>query len=858
MVTTHAQGIKGKILDTNGEPVPFAAIYIKELTRGTTCNALGMFSLPLPQGSYTVYFRSLGYTEVSRTLDVGAEYTDLVIELPPQTYMIPEVRVSASGEDPAYWIMRKTIGLANYHLHEVLNYDAEIYIKGSALLEKMPRAIARRIQVNNIRVEEGEAYMLESLNEVHFTAPDKYEMRIIASQNTLPGYTENVNPMDYVNASLYQEQIEGIISPLARNAFTYYRFSFDGTFMDGTHIINKIKVTPKRKSQQLVEGYLYVVEDMWCLHSADLSVNTIAGTVTLQQLFANVIMDAWLPVSHQIGVDVDIAGVRANVTYVSSLKYADVTLNPNLPEAYFNPLSTEEEEEAQEQEPPTKQEEKINELLQKDELTNRDVQRLSKLMEKEAAKSDPEQDTMDLNQTGTTFTVAESAVKNDSTYWNAVRPIPLTPEEHLTLKTRDSIMGMQRPASTVVQDSLRVVRRRKLKFRDLMTGRTYNMSRGKVQFTHNGFVDLERLGYNTVDGFSYGQAMDMRWKTDSLHTLRSWLVAEYAFNRKAPMVVWNTDFLYAPLARAKVALYLNYTSSDFNGSTGIPGFTNMAYTLLLRENYLKKYEHIDATLYNRIDVANGWVLTTSATYGRKNYLSNHSDFSFFYQNSKDFSSNAPGTFMEDDPVLADQRQLMGVVRLDFTPKQPYVIRTYRKDLRESLWPTFSLEYRQAFPLEDQGWSDFSLISAEIAHTLNTGLLSSLDWSLRSGYFLNTRALHFSDYQHVKSSPLYIDMAGFDKALMLMDYYEASTPDYWFQADAVLTSSYLLIKFLPWFSERLWKESVGLTYLYTPQTPHYIQLGYSLNEVFFLVDLGVFVGFQEGTYKGFGAHLNFRF
>ena len=858
MVTAHAQGIKGKILDTNGEPVPFAAIYIKELTRGTTCNALGMFSLPLPEGTYTVFFRSLGYTEVSRTLDVGTGYTDLVIELPPQTYMIPEVRVSASGEDPAYWIMRKTIGLANYHLHEVLSYDAEVYIKGSALLEKMPRAIARRIQVNNIRVEEGEAYMLESLNEVHFTAPDKYEMRIIASQNTLPGYAENVNPMDYVNASLYQQEIEGIISPLARNAFTFYRFSFEGTFLEGTHIINKIRVTPKRKSQQLVEGYLYVVEDMWCLHSADLSVNTIAGTVTLQQLFANVIMDAWLPVSHQIGVDVDIAGVRANVTYVSSLKYADVTLNPNLPEAYFEPTVTDEEEEVAQEEPPTKQEEKINELLQKDELTNRDVQRLSKLLEKEAEKSLPQQDTLDLNQTGTTFTVAESAVKNDSTYWNAVRPIPLTPEEHLTLRTRDSIRGMQKPVTSVPGDSTRVTRRRPVRFRDLLNGRTYNRSRGRFQFTHNGFLDLERLGFNTVDGLSYGQAMDMRWKTDSLHTLRSWLTAEYAFHRKAPMIVWNTDFLYAPLSRAKVALYVNYTSSDFNGSTGIPGFTNMAYTLFLRENYLKKYEHIDATLYNRIDVANGLVLTTSATYGRKNNLTNHSDFSFFYANSKDFSSNAPGNLQEDDPLLADQRQLMGIVRLDFTPKQPYVIRTYRKDLRDSRWPTFSLEYRQAFPLEGQGWSDFSMISAEVTHTLNTGLLSSLAWSLRSGYFLNTTALHFSDYRHFKSSPLYIDMAGFDEALMLMDYYEASTSDYWFQADAKLTSSYLLLKFLPWFSERLWKESVGLTYLYTPQTPHYVQLGYSLNEVFFLVDLGVYVGFQEGAYKGFGAHLNFRF
>lgn len=856
MVTAHSQGIRGEIQDTNGEPVPYAAIFIKELTRGTTCNGLGLFSLPLPEGTYTVFFRSLGYTEISRTIEVGPEYTDMVIKLPPQTYMIPEVRVSATGEDPAYWIMRKTIGLANYHLNEVLNYEAEIYIKGSALLEKLPRAIAKRIEVNNIKVEEGEAYMLESLNEVKFSAPDKYEMRVIASQNTLPGYTENVNPMDYINASLYQQQIEGIISPLARNAFSYYRFRFDGTFMEGTYIINKIKVTPKRKSQQLCEGYLYIVEDLWCLHSADLSVNTIAGTVTLQQLFANVIMDAWLPVNHKIGVDVDIAGVRANVTYVSSLKYSDVTLNPNLPEAYFNPMTTEEED--QEEQPVSKEQEKINELLQKEELTNRDVARLSKLMEKEAGNSIDEQENGSMNQTGTTFSVADSAVKNDSLFWNSVRPIPLTPVEHLTIKERDSIIGIRKATSTPGSDSVRTTSHRQKRFRGVLTGRTYTKRGGKLRFTHDGLIDMDRLGYNTVDGLSYGQSFSLNWKPDTMLTVRSWLYADYAFQRNAPMITWNSDLLYAPLARGKLALYLNYTSADFNNNTGIPQFSNMVYTLFLRENYVKKYERIDATLYNRIDVANGWILTTTATYGRQNVLSNNSDFSFFLQNRKEFSPNIPESLPADDPSLSDFQKLMGTVRLDFTPKQPFEVRTYRKDLRPSRWPTFSVEYRQAFPLENEGWSDLSVLAAGIQHTVETGLLSTMDWSVGTGYFLNNDALHFSDFQHFKSSPLYIDMAGLDNSLMLMDYYEASTSDYWFNADVKLTSSYLLIKFLPWFSERLWKESLGIAYLYTPQTPHYIQMGYSLNEIFFLVDLGVYVGFQEGKYKGFGARINFRF
>ncbi|MDF1574832.1 MAG: DUF5686 and carboxypeptidase regulatory-like domain-containing protein [Bacteroidales bacterium] len=859
LIPVRSQGIKGEIRDLNGDPVPFAAIFIKELTRGTTCNALGLFSLPLPEGSYTIFFRSLGYTEVSRNVELGSEFIDLVIELPPQTYMIPEVRISASGEDPAYWIMRKTIGLANYHLNEVLNYQAEIYIKGSALLEKLPRAIARRIEVNNIRVEEGEAYMLESLNEVKFTAPDKYEMRVIASQNTLPGYAENVNPMDYVNASLYQQQIEGIISPLARNAFSYYRFRFDGTFLEGTHIINKIKVTPKRKSLQLCEGYLYVVEDLWSLHSADLSVNTIAGTVKLKQIFANVIMDAWLPVNHQIGVDVDIAGVLASVTYVSSLKYSDVILNPNLPEAYFTSTKgLEEEEELADEEPVSREQEKINELIQKEELTNRDVQRLSRLMEKEAAKSTPEPEGGDLNRTGTTFTVADSAVKNDSLYWNAVRPIPLTPEEHITLKVRDSIIGIQKASVPSGSDTIRSTPHRQKRFRGVLTGRTYTKSRGRLRFTHDGLIDLDRLGYNTVDGLTYGQGFHLNWKPDTMLTMRSFFAAEYAFQRKAPMITWNTDLLYAPLARGKLALYLNYTSSDFNGFSGIPKATNMVYTLFFRENYMKKYEQIDATLYNRIDVANGWELSTSLSYGQQNSLVNHSDFSFFLRNKKDFDPNIPGGLLADDPSLGDFQKLMGLLRMEFTPKQPYEVRTYRKDLRPSPWPTFLLEYRHAFPLENEGWSDFSLLSAGVTHSVETGLLSTLDWSLGSGYFLHKGAMHFSDFRHFKSSPLYIDIAGFEDALMLLDYYEASTSEYWVHADARLTSSYLMLKFLPWFSERLWKESLGVTYLYTPQAPHYIQMGYSLNELFFLMDLGLYVGFQEGAYKGFGARVNFRF
>jgi len=708
--------------------------------------------------------------------------------------------------------------------------------------------------------------MLESLNEVSFEAPDNYTLRVIASQNTLPGYTENVNPMDYINASLYQQEIEGVISPLARTAFSYYKFEFEGTFLEGTHIVNKIKVTPKRKSQQLVEGYLFVVEDLWCLHSSDLSLSTIAGTISLQQLYANVIMDAWLPVSHKIRVDIDIAGVRGNATYVSSLKYSDVILNPNLPETYF--VSTiKPKDPPQEEEIISREQEKINELLEKEELTNREVAKLSKLIEKETDNNKDGDVQEDLNITGTAISIAEDAVKNDSLYWNEMRPIPLTPEENLTLKTRDSIIGTL-PSKAANDTSTRVSSgRKKMSFKNLVYGRTYYRSRGKLRISHGGLFDLERLGYNTVDGLYYGQGLSMELRPDTLHAIRSSLGVSYAFHRKAPMIYWHSDLLYAGKARGKVALYLNYKSSDFNGSTGMPATTNLFYTVLMRQNYLKLYEQIDATLYNRIDPINGMVLTTYATYGVQKSLDNNSLFSLFYRDAPEerFTANTPAGRAVAAPELMDHSRLMAHVELEYTPHRYYIIRNHRKNFRDSKWPTFSVAYRRAMPAASTGWSDFSMAEAKIKHSFDVGLLSEVSWSLAAGAFMDTTAVHFSDYRHFKSSPLYIDMAKLDRSLMFSDYYQASTKQYWANLHATLTSSYLLLKYLPWFSERLWKESLDFAYLYTPETPNYLQLGYRIEEIFFMVDLGVYVGFREKIdtpgdwgYQGVSFRLNLRF
>lgn len=849
------QGIEGKIVDVDGKPVAYASIFIKELTRGTTSNSLGLFSLPLPPGQYNIFFRSLGYSEVAKKVVVVDEMINMEVVMPPQTYMIPEVRVSATGEDPAYRVMRKTIGLANYHLNQVATYNAEIYIKGTAYFHRLPRAIAKRIEVGDVKVEENRAYMLESLNEVTYRAPDKYDMRVVASQNTIPGYVQNVNPMDYINASLYEPQIESFVSPLARNAFFYYEFSFEGSFLQGAHMIDKIKVIPKRKSQQLCSGYLYIVEDLWCLHSSDLTVNTIAGTLYLQQQYANVIMDAWLPVSHKLDMDVQIAGVQADVTYVSSLKYTRTELNPNLPRSYFEPTNqpVQEEEEAP---PPTEEQEKIKEILDKEEINDRDMAKLTRLMEKEAEQANPDSNKLEVE--GTKFSIAPNAVKNDSSYWNAMRPVPLTIEEEQTIVTRDSVYGFGDASLAERRDSIIRARSPKFRMRYLLAGKTYQSADRKTKFIHGGLIDPSMLSFNTVDGWIYGQKIGYDYRPTTRVVYRWNLEAGYAFARKAPDLNWTSSILYAPRIRGKIALLADYRSADFNREYGIPTFTNSVYSLFYRENYSKRFESLNVTLEHRMDLATGLVFYATADLQNRRELSNHSDFSLLYRNSKSYDPNYPDNM---DPVLdifRDSKLLAGQVRLEYTHEYFYRLKNGRKQYFKSEYPTLFAVYRQAIPAGSGRWADYSLVYGGLHHEKEVGLLSTLNYRFEAGKYLHTNEMHFSDYRHFKASPLLFDMIGFTETFLLLDHYRASTNDYFVQAHARLTSSYLLLKMLPWFSERLWTESLSVSYLQTPGVPHHIQAGYSLNEIGFLFDIGIYTAFENWQYHGTALRFYLRF
>src|ERR1700733_8080487 len=98
--------ISGKITDGNDKAVPFASVYIKNTTKGTSANSEGEYVLQLKPGVYEVQFKAVGYKQETRKLNISASQV-LNIALKTETYQLKDVVVRAGGEDPAYAIIRK-------------------------------------------------------------------------------------------------------------------------------------------------------------------------------------------------------------------------------------------------------------------------------------------------------------------------------------------------------------------------------------------------------------------------------------------------------------------------------------------------------------------------------------------------------------------------------------------------------------------------------------------------------------------------------------------------------------------------------------------------------------------------------
>jgi hypothetical protein len=866
--TSNSQILKGKIRNQSGESVQYATVYIEELKQGTTSNTKGDYELKLHAGKYTVTYQSLGYQPVYVNITIADTTVLKDVILPLQYYEIPEVRISASGEDPAYGIMRKTIGMAPYYLNNISHYKAEVYLKGNLVINKIPRLLQKSMKIESSHNEAsvstgskqkdkekllkaGDSFLMESFNEIEFTAPDKYVQRMISYNSTFPAEGNEISPMSFIQASFYQPVLADMaISPLAPNAFSHYNYKYLGATRQGNFTINKIQVIPKRKSQQLFEGTIFIIEDLWCLQSVDLTNQNLVGKIRIQQIYIPVQDDIWMPVSHRFEINIGIIGFKADAGYGSSVKYIDVKPNLSLqrPAGLSVDLSVKQTSKEKLADTITsKSKKQINKILEKDKLSNRDMVRLSRLMEKEseASNHDSTGKTLEIKD-NTKQIVEKDANRKDSSYWASVRPIPLSDIELQSLKTSDSIKASKKLIEGKPGKDSLVRSKEKSKFiktaQEILSGHTWLDTTG-CRFNFDGLIDLKRLSFNSVDGFRYGMNFNISktWKKKS--TLFVAPNIKWAFSRK--QLIWgiNTNYSFNKAKNRQIFLRAGITSTDINNVSGINPLINSVTSLLQKKNYLKLYESGYLTLGYSSEIINGLTLNLSTGYEDRRVLNNTTNFSLL-KSSKIYSENVPvneylSPGSNDINALRNQKHFDFVTQLIYTPYQKYRIFNDRKIPADSDWPTFSLTWQHSlndFSEIKSGLREFDMIKFEVSKNSSIGAFSNFRWKIRTAGYFDNRNLTFYDFFHINSQPFPLLLNNYDDAFMIPSFYSMSTPEFYVEGHLKYTTPYLLLKLLPVLSNTLMRENISLSYFGSRYRTNYTEVGYSISEILFIGEL----------------------
>lgn len=853
-LTAKGQLLRGKITDSQSMPIPFSTVFVRELSFGTAANEDGYFELTLDRGTYTCVFQSMGYQSVIRVIEVDYQNEPLEIVLQTMTYTLGEVEISDGNEDPAYRIMRKVIRNAPKYAGMVKSYKADVYIRGSLNIRKISAMVKwiARDDLKESNLKEGNTYLEESVNEIEYTAPDKIKQNIKSIHSTFPGNDKNrgAGAIGYISGNIYQPGAFGNArSPLAPGAFRYYRYVYEGFSKYGDILVDKIKVIPRGSGPQFVSGTLYVIEGLWCIYALDIQIDEQLGmTINLKQSYGEVREGAWLPVSNRFIIDADLMGNSGGFTYNTSIKYKTLEMNvPDLKAVKSDMKSGgAAEKNKRVQGRILKLDKKSSELASVENPSTAEAYRSAKINHRKAAlmrKDSLRNDHIYVEHYKTVFD--SNARRNDSAYWNKIRPIPLAINELKSIVAFDSIDYRKRSNDA---DSVRIGRGR-VAGTLLFGGR---IAPDTLQFLQtSGLLTPFGLSFNTVDGFVYKVSFNYQRKVKRNSTLSAFFDPGYAFSREK--LTWSARLGYIHEGRYKNALNIHFGSGsqDFNPTGGATPLENSVASLFFRQN-LKRYynrDFIEAT--HRIDPWATLRIKSLIALSESGELGNKSDFSLFYRESRSFRQNVP-----DHPQFrfVNHRDYIAEVAVSYKPMPFYVIREGERIPRPGMneTPEFFLAWRKALPL-DKDASDFDLIHGGIDHRFRTGLSGNISYSMHAGYFLNRKHLYFDGFKHFSSQPLVTGIKSFYPVIQMGDYYRYSTDRYYLDGHFEFRTPHLLLKKLPLIRSRLWEECLLLNYIYTPQFRNSIEIGYGIGNYFY--NIGFFAGFEQGRFRASGLRLS---
>ena len=849
LLSIQAQGIKGLVRSTEGEPLAFASVYIRNLQDGVPTNENGRYEFKLAPGIYDVVAQYLGYASQVQTVEVKNDWVTLDFSLVSQAISLSQVEVKAGAEDPSLTIMRKAISKATYHRLQLQRYAMTVYLKGTGQLTDAPFFLKKKLAEEGLKLNE--AYTSESVSRITFTLPNKVEEKVISIRTN--GSNQGASPAPYIQTSFYQDQVNEVISPLSKSAFVYYQFTHVGSFFDQNLLVSKIKVTPRSRGERVFEGHIYIIDELWAIHSLDLKTSVLGFQVHIRQNYSPIAPNVWMPLTQQYTFGGKVFGFAGQFNYLVSTREYDIKLNPDL--AHKPELVDEKIQVAPSNiQRISKSASSLEQLAIEQPKSQKDYRKLLNKYEKEVIQQRQEEEKKGV-VAERNYSVDSLARKRDLSYWDSIRPVPLSLLELEGYKRDDSLAIIEDAKKSEV-DSIAKKARTKFKPQDLLMGGSYSFGKGKSV----GFpVNLTKFSFNTVEGYKVGLGFFYRKVED--------IKLSDSVNRIRKVFRIDPELRYGFASerfygKVNIRRSLNKPSSGFNWSLSAGRFAyqfnpenpiqeqvNAAYSLYARRNYLKLYEQdfVQASWGERKSLGLSYQL--NFLWADRRVLENVTDYSFLKNTTREYSSNRPFNVEAGDIAFSNHQVAKFQATLDWRPGLTYFIRNGRKIPNLERSPLISFNYQKALPqLSTSGLAaDFDQVQASIKHAFSFGVSGKLDFNVTAGTFLNNRQVFFQDYIHFGGNRTLFSTMGAASNYRVMDYYRYSTAGSYVSSIVHYQFRKFIFTQLPMLRFSGVRENIFVNYLKTQYSPHYTEIGYSLDNLFRIFRVEFAAGFENGQF-----------
>lgn len=757
--------LTGKVLDENGEPLPFASVYVRNSTTGTTTNSDGEYRLPLAPGEYEVLFQYIGYKQRIEHVRIEKGPVRLNVRLEPSNLELAEVTITT--EDPAMGIMRKVIERRSYYKTRVPDYACDVYIKGFHKLLDAPKKILGQ-EVGDMggildTNRTGVLYLSESVSKLYVQShPERVREVMISSKVSGSENGFSLNRATLTDFNLYDEHLEidrEILSPLADNAFNYYNFKLLGRYKDENgYDIYKIAVLPKRKSDPTFAGDLYVVDEWWNLAGANLTLTgdaikqPILDTLRIVQEFVPVDRpDKWCLLSQVTTFKFRVFGFTIQGLFNSVFSNYDIT--PKYEDNFF---------------------------------------------------------------TRETFKIEDAAPERDSSYWSTVRPVPLTDEESRDYVKKDSLQKIWKSKSYL--DSIDH-KRNKFEFTDLIFGYTWRNSYKQTSISYP--AALEWIQFNTVQGWVLNVRPEFSHYEGKLRT-RFWRAEgtlNYGFSEKRLRAGLRLERRFESVRYSNLEVSGGVLPRQFNPDDPISAALNTSYSLFDRRNYMKLYEKSFGRVEWSQYVSPGIFLRAGAEYANRSPLINHSREAWTKKHDHEYTSNNP--LLPDgpnEPSFVENQAFIVNLTARFRFGQTYSTYPDFRQYDDSKWPDLFVRYRKAIPGLAGSDADFDYLGLQLRQSgLSWGLAGYTDWDLSGGLFVRKKRLDFMDFHHALGNQTFIGKPDdYIKGFYLLPYYAYSTDRPYVEAHLQHHLQGWLLDKIPGVRKLNWKEVIGLNFYWTDQ------------------------------------------